>query len=170
MVNVGTVLQNLLAKGAPFSSSDVATRAGVSRRAVHRHLQRWVASGELVAIGEGRARRYQAPPGWIRTFVPAGLEEDAVWRSLELSIERPVRDIVQYAFTEMLNNAIDHARATAITVRVEATSNRTAFEITDDGIGAWETVRRAHRLCDGARSRAGAVEGQGDGDAPTTHR
>jgi anti-sigma regulatory factor (Ser/Thr protein kinase) len=114
----------------------------VSRQAVHRYLQRLVASRALIATGKGRARRYQAPVALVETFDPQGLEEDVVWRQLGLELERPIREIVQYAFTEMLNNAIDHAHATTITVRVEAAHDRTAFEITDDGIGTWESVRR----------------------------
>jgi glucose-6-phosphate-specific signal transduction histidine kinase len=53
---------------------------------------------------------------------------------------------VQYAFTQMLNNAIDHAQASSISVRVDARADATAFEITDDGIGAFESVRRSHDL------------------------
>jgi hypothetical protein len=143
---VERAIHDLAAADEAFASSDVVERTGVSRQAVHRYLRRMVADGELVAVGEGRARRYRAPDAWVRTFSPEGLEEDVVWRSLPLRLDRPIRDIVQYAFTQMLNNAIDHAHASSISVRLDPRVDATSFEIVDDGIGAFESVRRSHDL------------------------
>lgn len=53
------VLERLVNAGAPFSSSDFAKLAGVTRQAVHRHLKKWVAEGRISVTGKARAATYQ---------------------------------------------------------------------------------------------------------------
>lgn len=56
---VNQALQPYLETGAPFSSTDLAKAAGVSRQAVHRVLKKLVADGTLEVTGKARAARYQ---------------------------------------------------------------------------------------------------------------
>jgi hypothetical protein len=53
-----TVLEQLIASGAPFSSRQLAQAAGVTRQAVHKYLKQRVAEGELATSGRARAVRY----------------------------------------------------------------------------------------------------------------
>lgn len=53
------VLERLVNADAPFSSSDFANLAGVSRQAVHRHLKKWVDEGRISVTGKARAARYR---------------------------------------------------------------------------------------------------------------
>jgi anti-sigma regulatory factor (Ser/Thr protein kinase) len=151
--DIRTVLALLMASGEPFSSADVAKGAHASRQAVHRHLRRLLENGELVVEGSGPARRYRRPTSWTKTYGRKRLEEDVVWREAEASgilgtLDEAARDILQYGFTEMLNNAIDHAKARQITVRLESWPDWVVFEITDDGIGAFRNVRENFSLED----------------------
>lgn len=70
-----------------------------------------------------------------------GLEEDRVHRelagALDLTAHEPARVIVAYAFTEMLNNAIDHSGGTTATVRLWRQPARVDVEIADDGDGVF---------------------------------
>src|ERR1700731_1940454 len=68
------------------------------------------------------------------------LEEHTVWDRLQA--EAPARgatkqalDIARYAFTELLNNAIDHSGGTTVTVRWEARADLIRAEVGDNGIG-----------------------------------
>jgi len=76
-----------------------------------------------------------------RTFPLAGLEEDRVHRELsgplDLAGREPARLIVAYAFTEMLNNAVDHSGGTAAAVRLWRRPARVEVEIADDGEGVF---------------------------------
>lgn len=83
----------------------------------------------------------------------AGLEEDKVWDRLEA--EAPPRhatkqavDIARYAFTELVNNAIDHSGGTKVGIRWEARADLLRAEIGDDGIGAFERIRIERALPD----------------------
>jgi anti-sigma regulatory factor (Ser/Thr protein kinase) len=70
-----------------------------------------------------------------------GLEEDRVHRelsgALDLAGHEPARDIVAYAFTEMLNNAIDHSGGATAIVRLWRQPARVDVEIIDDGDGVF---------------------------------
>lgn len=79
------------------------------------------------------------------------LEEDVVWRSLSefLPDQRmEARAIEAYAFTEMLNNAIDHSSGSVARVRLWSEGDRLTFEIADDGVGVFAHVQAAFDLPD----------------------
>ena len=85
------------------------------------------------------------------TMPLAGLAEDAVWRDFvdTLPIQsEDARKIEVYAFTEMLNNAIDHSQGSSARVRVWEDDNALSFEITDDGIGVFAHVQKSFALPD----------------------
>lgn len=80
-------------------------------------------------------------PDWDQSLVLAGLQEDAVWREvmgdlLQDRLSPEGRSTASYAFTEMLNNAIDHSGADVARVAVWAGKFEIRFEVSDDGRGA----------------------------------
>lgn len=143
-----TIRSLLRAKGA-VATRDVAKALGISRQAAHRHLRALVDAGELAPEGSGRGAHYvgvvAAPLELI--FETPGLREDQVWadllhRSPLLSDLGPVaHDVLQYASTELVNNAIDHARSDEVTIRVEETDGRVVLEVEDRGEGIFEHIR-----------------------------
>lgn len=79
------------------------------------------------------------------------LQEDVVWRGItdRLPAQSDVaRSIEAYAFTEMLNNAIDHSGGTSARVRMWIDGNHLTFQITDDGVGVFAQVRETFDLPD----------------------
>jgi excisionase family DNA binding protein len=94
-----------------------------------------------------------------------GLEEHTVWDRLQA--EAPARgatkealDIARYAFTELLNNAIDHSGGTTVTVRWEPRADPIRGEIGDNGIGAFERIRRELDLPDHRSALAELTKGK----------
>lgn len=91
-------------------------------------------------------------PQWARSVALPGLAEHLVWRevaaALALDVARPAVHVVEYAFAEMLNNAIDHSGGTIARVRVWSSGDVLAFEVADDGIGVFEKLRSAFGLPD----------------------
>jgi excisionase family DNA binding protein len=86
-----------------------------------------------------------AEPSWIRDLTLLGLSEGAVWRrvkdDLGLDEESPAGRIMGYAFTEMLNNAIDHSGSDTATISWWVTADQWSFEIRDYGVGAYHKLR-----------------------------
>src|SRR5439155_17423396 len=113
--SVKDAIRELLGQQDHVSAGEVAARAGVTRQAAHRHLAQLVASGELVLEGHGRGARYRRVVDFVQTYPLAGLEEDRVWQEVLSAVPgfgepANVRSILNYSFTEMLNNAIEHSR------------------------------------------------------------
>ena len=74
------------------------------------------------------------------------LSEDRIFqRDIEpliADLSRNVYDVWYYCFTEMMNNAIEHAEARKITCRVSRDAIQTSITIRDDGIGIFRNIRR----------------------------
>jgi anti-sigma regulatory factor (Ser/Thr protein kinase) len=126
------------------SASEVAAAAGISRQAAHGHLAALVAAGKLIQEGQARASRYRNAGSlpMVRQYPRAVIAEDRVWQEISSTypaiggLSKTARTIFQYAFTEMLNNAIDHSASVDVEVRFEAIEKGLAFEIVDQGRGA----------------------------------
>jgi anti-sigma regulatory factor (Ser/Thr protein kinase) len=92
----------------------------------------------------------QAEPSWRHELTLLGLSEDVVWRrvanDLSLDRESPAGRIIGYAFTEMLNNAIDHSGSESATITWWTDTDQWTFEVTDYGIGAYPKLREGLRL------------------------
>lgn len=56
---VNEALERIVNAGKPFSSTDLANAAGITRQAVHRHLSKRLQNGTLKVTGKARAARYQ---------------------------------------------------------------------------------------------------------------
>ena len=122
--------------------------------------------GELRAVGEARARHYVAIAPEFR-FELAGADEDLILRQVEerlgnqlQSLAPRLREIFNYAFTEMVNNAIDHSRGKYVDVRVACEHAGFHMAIVDDGIGAFESVRRSTGLEGLTESAAEVTKGK----------
>jgi len=147
------LIRLLVADRGFATAGEVAKAAGVTRQAAHYHLVRMVGAGELRRVGAGRGSRYVPDADLDRSYPLEGLEEDRVWD--EVAGDMPqirdappnVRSIMRYAFTEMLNNAIDHSGGTEARVKVWA-RDHLSFEINDDGVGAFRHVRERLGLPD----------------------
>lgn len=122
-------------------------RLSIGRRAALALLQRLVAAQWLVR--EGTPRRPVWRPGALRQVVHryalAGLEEDLPWQRdfAPGFVLRPnVARLAQQAFTELLNNAVDHSGGTQVTVSVRQTALHLQILVSDDGCGVFERIAR----------------------------
>ncbi len=84
-------------------------------------------------------------PDWFATLPLAGLEEDQVWREYVVDrlpkMSQDATTIANYAFTEMLNNAIDHSGADEVAIGLWSGAFEVRFETRDWGAGALPHVQ-----------------------------
>ncbi len=120
-------------------------RLGVSRRRAQLLLDRLVAAQWLVS--RGTPRRPQHAPGALRQVVMryplAGLAEDLPWRrdfAPCFALPTAVAQMAQHAFTELLNNAIDHSGGTQVTVSMRQTPLQLQLLVSDDGCGLFSRI------------------------------
>lgn len=155
-------LQEARRKGR-IRTSDLVRQTGVSRQTAAQHLRNLVAAGKLVKLGSTKSAVYvpsgskgavSPAPRFTSLYTRRGLEEDRVYREadLRLGLRRflspAAHRIAGYAFSEMLNNAIDHSRSARVSVAVECRRGDFRFEIRDWGVGVFESVRRKFGLKD----------------------
>ena len=78
-----------------------------------------------------------ATASWGKEFPLANLQEHEVWKEvvadLHLDLTSGAGGVFPYAFSEMLNNAIDHSEGTTATIKFFKKPETCAFEIIDDG-------------------------------------
>lgn len=145
---VPRLVRDLLDGRPEISIGEVLDRSDLTRQAIQYHLKKMVESGELEPVGAGRRRQYRRRLLYESTLEVNGLQEDRVWRQVRAGVSelqglnRNAERVANYAFTEMLNNAIDHSGSETVRVAVGNPGTRFAFVVADDGIGAFEHVRR----------------------------
>ena len=143
----------LLAK-IPVHPKNIVAKASeafsCSRTTVHRHLNRLLRDGEIIKTGTTRQTLYFLKSEKNKEVVVSlkdGGTEDKVWKENFLkdfeTLPKNIRDICEYGFLEMLNNAIDHSEGTKVSIDTEWASNSMKIKIYDDGIGIFSKIKTA---------------------------
>lgn len=147
-----------LARRRSATGADLRSHLGISRQALSVHVRGLVEAGKVARSGAARAARYmlrhRAPPAAAiaRELRLRGLDEARIWDELaaRLNLHRALRPnveaIAHYAFTEMLNNAIEHSRAGRCSVRFRLEPGAVSFDIRDPGIGVFHSIASKLRL------------------------
>jgi hypothetical protein len=132
-----------------------AAKFGCTRQAVHKHLTRLVEQGSLAKTGTRQTPAYKAAQldaaSWSYSL-ETPLAESDVWERdlfpLMQALPKNVLGIWEYAFTEMVNNAIDHSGGKTLAIRLERTATKTTIEVRDDGIGIFRKIQGELDLVD----------------------
>jgi anti-sigma regulatory factor (Ser/Thr protein kinase)/DNA-binding MarR family transcriptional regulator len=149
----------------PVSVHEIARDFRVTRAYIHKLLKELRSEGQVSVIGKTTRARYVASSQkeLVRKSLAQigkvafrlknqGLDEAFVFERIEretgifLDIPENVHRIVRYAFTEMLNNAIDHSGSDEILVECRRTGSAITFTVRDFGIGVFNNVRQTRRL------------------------
>ena len=144
----------LVAAGGHRVGSQLATEFGISRQVANGYLQALVRDGLIAAEGSTQARTYTLTTlaEVAHAFPREGLEEDVVWRrhlaSQLADLPENARDIWHYAFTEMINNAIDHSGSPDVRVGLRRNALFVDGWVEDDGEGIFVKIQRALNLYD----------------------
>lgn len=147
------ILENIEDHPADVTSVTSA-EFGISRQAIHRHIQKLVQDGLLIAEGMTRNRKYEAKPlvDFTINLPLFELQEDKVWREYILSrlenLSSNVLQICQYGFTEIVNNAIDHSEGTELIILLRRTYKTINLSIFDNGVGIFVKLQRELNLDD----------------------
>jgi anti-sigma regulatory factor (Ser/Thr protein kinase) len=139
-------LRALVDRRGEVANRDVAAALGVSPATAQRLLHALVTGGVLERRGKGRAARY-ALRRIRRRLRLAGLDEARAWREVASDIAR-IRPLepdeshsLQYAATEVINNAAEHSRGRWVELAAEfASGGATILTVKDDGVGVFARV------------------------------
>jgi len=150
---------DLAAEKRRFSTKDVVKKFGVSRQYAHSVIRKLVEQQKLIKFGATRGAFY-GHPVYIHTItnkvkrrlLNKGLEEHKVLHELEqasrtlMFTQENLRSIYHYAFSEMLNNAIEHSKSSNIEVDVGEEGGDLIFHVNDFGIGVFKNIMQKKKL------------------------
>jgi len=134
------------------TTAQLVIYTGISRQAVHKHLKKLIAEKKICKIGEKKDAYYipfieEYEKYSLNIIFPnIDLEEGRVLSDLQQKynflreLGGNVKSTFQYAFTEMLNNAIEHSFGKTISINIVKDSKTIMFSITDDGIGIFNNI------------------------------
>lgn len=143
----GDRLRALVERAGEVTNRDVVAALGISPATSHRLLAALVTAGVLERQGKGRSAAYRLRPARHR-FKLQGLEESSAWQKVAADIGRvrpldeDARRSLDYAASEMINNAIDHSRGKSVEVSAAFESaGSTVITVRDDGVGVWARLQ-----------------------------
>ena len=140
-------------KGTALVQSNFARDFGISAQSVSRIIKNLEKSGRLIIQKNGRNTIYSLPTERkLQTYEIKGLTEEKVYNELVADFIRDIpmcaKNNFAYAFTEILNNAIEHSNGTMVQVSLWRNECDISFAIADDGVGVFTKVAESLNLED----------------------
>jgi len=139
-------------------ASTAAERTGLSRVAVSRRIKKLADTGYLERHGSGTRQTYS--PGvnrfWLlQTELAAVAQSGGEFGAWEMHVapllqELPgnVVNLANIAFTEMVNNVLDHSQARHVHMAVHLSEGHLQMLVADDGVGIFRRIAQALALFD----------------------
>jgi len=171
MNTIDKILEYL--KGKKYASGkEISEFIGISRQAVNKHLKVLIRKGNVVKEGITKGAVYKIagkikPAHRLRKrYVLKALEEDKVFKEVELllnlrkNVRKNVYDIINYTFTEILNNAIEHSGSKNCDVEVILDQYTYNFTIRDYGIGIFYSIHTKFDLSDETSAIGELIKGK----------
>lgn len=142
------------------TSTEIAHHFGFTRQYASQLLRIMTNANTIIKFGSTRSAFYTLPefidavgPSAIhRRLENKNIKEHEVFDDIVAAFPafrtapENVKSIVHYAFSEMLNNAIEHSRSKHIEVKMESDSNVVRFVVDDFGIGVFRNVAQQRHL------------------------
>lgn len=170
MINKNIILE-IANKQGKITTKELIGRFAVSRQYVNQLLSQLIDERRLVKVGGTRSAFYVSP-GYIKDhpevipevfrkqYSNIKLEEHRVLMEIEqkflpiTNLPESIRSIFTFAFSEMLNNAIEHSTSKLIRVEVAVRGGKLFFMIEDSGIGVFRNIMKKKDL----RSEVEAIQ------------
>lgn len=154
---------SLLGVKKQIKTQDVVSLLRVSRQYAKVLINGLITAKKLMKIGSTRSAFYVSPQYAVehldvlptkiqKSLKNVNLEEHRVLDEIEerlpmiLKLQENIKSIFTYAFSEMLNNAIEHSESKNIQIEVEIANKRLLFRIIDSGIGVFRNVMQKRGL------------------------
>ncbi len=144
--------------------ADIVKATGFTRAYINRFFQELREEGKIVLIGHANKAKYVfAEKQFVerarknvlvfrRILANKSISEDIVLDEIKrktgifLVLPKNVAQVLDYAFTEMLNNAIEHSDSKLIKIFIERKEGMIRFDVTDRGVGIFNNIMKKRKL------------------------
>lgn len=175
------LLTTLSKSQSPITISELsaagAKKFGISQAAIAKHVRNLAEQGSIELTPVGRTKLCSLKPIKTHDFSlsvqgKGSLDEMDIYlqevKPVLANLCDSARNILEYGFTEMMNNVIDHSSATRVHVLIEKTAITTSILIADNGVGIFKKVKDALHLSDERQALLELSKGKFTTD-PTHH-
>lgn len=154
---------NIAKKKGIIKSSDFTVDFGVSRQYISKLISQLVDDKKLIKLGSTRSTIYVTseylnlhpeitPNFYKKHLINKDLEEHKILNDIEhkfspwSTLPENIKSIFTFAFSEMLNNAIEHSNSKKIDVFVSLSDRELTFIVDDFGIGVFRKIMKKRKL------------------------
>jgi anti-sigma regulatory factor (Ser/Thr protein kinase)/predicted transcriptional regulator len=157
-----TIILNTIKKQGQVTTADIVRQTRLSRAYAQRFLKNLADEGVIFLMGKANQARYimsskkgesiEKPLRVHRIVLNKDLAEDKVLHQIKeksaifQGVAANISSIVDYAFTEMLNNAIEHSTSEKIDLIIMKTATDIRFTVADRGVGIFNNIMKIKRL------------------------
>lgn len=163
-MNIKQLILEKIHKNGSVKVSELVQETGLSRVYIHRFLKDLQNEGSIVLVGKANNAKYvlvgkeeikkaQKEITKINLSLEnKGLNEDLVLDKIKketgifFNLDNNTEQILDYAFMEMLNNAIEHSRSKTIRVTMQRSGEKVIFNVFDAGIGIFNSIKVKKKL------------------------
>ena len=145
-------IKTFIIEQVPSHKNDIVTftmkHFGISKPTVAKFLNQLISENIIEMNRKGRYPDYSLiTKEYFFTYkLKDKLEEDVILRKdilpLLSAVQENVQRIVQYCFTEMVNNVIDHSNADIMNVEVDLNALNIEIWIIDNGVGIFNKIQK----------------------------
>ncbi len=150
-------------KKGQIRTKDLSGPFGVSRQYASMLISKLIEEKLLIRIGSTRNAFYILPEyakahpqilpsKFFKRLENSQLEEHKILAEIEekfpqiSELKEHIKNIFIFAFSEMLNNAIEHSQSKIVSVEISITDNDLWFIVSDSGIGVFRNVMQKKKL------------------------
>lgn len=170
---------SMLFKRGSLSSRDIAIALSITRQAAHHHLMELARTGRIIKVGRTNGSYYVLnEKKMLDKVLGSGLKKEGILMNSNLhedevfdeirstsqvlsGLRSNVMNAVQYAFTEMLNNAIEHSGSKKIAYIIKRQGRMIEFTVKDSGIGVFRNIMTKMHLANEAEAVRELLKGKG---------
>jgi anti-sigma regulatory factor (Ser/Thr protein kinase) len=161
-MDINSLILSTIKKNGKVTTADIVGKTGLSRAYTQRFLKSLADNGVIFLVGKANQAHYipASKKGIINSkslsirkiLTNKDLAEDKVLReakkdsSIFHGLAGNLSSIIDYAFTEMLNNAIEHSSSKKIDILITRTATDIRFKVTDWGIGIFNNIMKTKHL------------------------
>ncbi|OGY59434.1 MAG: hypothetical protein A3H02_02905 [Candidatus Niyogibacteria bacterium RIFCSPLOWO2_12_FULL_41_13] len=163
-MDIEGIILKKLGKNKKIKAADIVKASGFSRAYINRFFQKLKNEGRIILLG--RANKAYYVPADKKTVARArslilsvrkilqnkNLSEDLVLDQIKretgifFNLPQNISNIIDYAFSEMLNNAIEHSKSLKIEIRAQRSAAGVVFEVRDWGVGIFNNIKKKRKL------------------------
>ena len=147
------ILNHIPDKFASIDMREISKKTNISTQSIWRMLKELENQGKIVSRKNGKFNEYALKEELLTLRLP--LKEISESDVFSLHVVPFIKDVPEvvfknfaYAFTEILNNAIEHSEGSETVIFITRTDRMLNFIINDNGIGIFNKIAQALNLED----------------------